>query len=117
MPSRRENSKLPVTFGRDNCNQLTEAKLYKIGLLLSLHHHFSALRKAILDILTIWLNIGSKALPILCRFFPSVYYMASSKIAIATFGNLAFAIALCLYRLVTRVRLCQKIALRAFCAG
>ena len=29
--------------------------------------------------------------------------MASSKVAIATFGNLAFALALCLYRLVTKV--------------
>ena len=48
-----------------------------------------------------------------CRFFPSVYYMASSKVAIATFGNLAFAMALCLYRLVTRVRAHLR-ALHAF---
>ena len=39
----------------------------------------------------------------MCRFFPSVHYLASSKVAIATFGNLAFATALCLYHLVTRV--------------
>ena len=38
-----------------------------------------------------------------CRFFPAVYYMASSKVAIAVVGNLAFAFALCLYHLTTRV--------------
>ena len=45
----------------------------------------------------------------ICRFFPSVYYMASSKVAIATFGNLAFALALCLYRLVTQVSHVQSV--------
>jgi hypothetical protein len=39
-----------------------------------------------------------------CRFFPSVYYLSTSKIAIAVLGNFAFAAALCLYFLLTKVR-------------
>ena len=38
-----------------------------------------------------------------CRFFPSVYYLSTSKIAIAVLGNFAFAAALCLYFLLTKV--------------
>ena len=39
-----------------------------------------------------------------CRFFPSVYYLSTSKIAIAVLGNFAFAAALCFYFLLTKVR-------------
>ena len=40
-----------------------------------------------------------------CRFFPAVVYLASSKIAIAALGNLAFALALCTYKVVIKVRI------------
>ena len=39
----------------------------------------------------------------LCRFFPSVYYLSTSKVAIAVLGNFAFAVALCTYFLMTKV--------------
>ena len=39
-----------------------------------------------------------------CRFFSAVFYLSSNKIAIAVLGNLAFALALCLYHLVTKAR-------------
>ena len=38
-----------------------------------------------------------------CRFFPSVYYLSTSKVAIAVLGNLAFALALALYNVTTKV--------------
>ena len=38
-----------------------------------------------------------------CRFFPSVHYLSTSKMAIAVIGNLAFALALCMYHLITKV--------------
>lgn len=38
-----------------------------------------------------------------CRFFPSVYYLSTSKVAIAVLGNMAFALALTLYNLTTKV--------------
>lgn len=38
-----------------------------------------------------------------CRFFPSVYYLSTSKIAIAVLGNFAFAATLCVYFLLTKV--------------
>lgn len=38
------------------------------------------------------------------RFFPAVYYLSTSKIAIAVLGNLAFAMALTLYNLTTKVK-------------
>ena len=38
-----------------------------------------------------------------CRFFPSVVYLATSKIAVATLGNLAFALALLVYHAVVKV--------------
>ena len=37
------------------------------------------------------------------RFFPSVYYLSTSKVAIAVLGNFAFAVALCTYFLLTKV--------------
>lgn len=37
------------------------------------------------------------------RFFPSVYYLSTSKVAIAVLGNMAFALALTLYNLTTKV--------------
>ena len=39
-----------------------------------------------------------------CRFFPSVHYLSTSKMAIAVIGNLAFSLALCMYHLITKVR-------------
>ena len=38
------------------------------------------------------------------RFFPALYYLSTSKIAIAVTGNFAFAMALCLYHLLTKAR-------------
>lgn len=38
-----------------------------------------------------------------CRFFPSVFYLSTSKVAIAVLGNMAFALALTLYNLTTKV--------------
>ena len=38
-----------------------------------------------------------------CRFFPSVYYLSTSKVAIAVLGNFAFAVALCTYFFLTKV--------------
>ena len=43
-----------------------------------------------------------------CRFFPAVYYLSTSKIAIAVLGNLAFAMALTLYNLTTKVGICGQ---------
>ena len=43
-----------------------------------------------------------------CRFFPAVYYLSTSKIAIAVLGNLAFATALTLYNLTTKVSICGQ---------
>ncbi len=43
-----------------------------------------------------------------CRFFPAVYYLSTSKIAIAVLGNLAFAMALTLYNLTTKVGVCGQ---------
>lgn len=37
------------------------------------------------------------------RFFPAVFYLSTSKVAIAVLGNLAFAMALTLYNLTTKV--------------
>ena len=37
------------------------------------------------------------------RFFPSVVYLATSKVAVATLGNLAFAMALLLYHAIVKV--------------
>lgn len=43
-----------------------------------------------------------------CRFFPAVYYLTTSKIAIAVLGNLAFALALTLYNLTTKVDMLEQ---------
>ena len=45
-----------------------------------------------------------------CRFFPSVHYLSTSKMAIAAIGNLAFALALCMYHLITKVEGCGPVA-------
>uniref|UniRef100_A0A061R0D6 RING-type E3 ubiquitin transferase n=1 Tax=Tetraselmis sp. GSL018 TaxID=582737 RepID=A0A061R0D6_9CHLO len=37
------------------------------------------------------------------QFYPSMQYLTSSKLAIAVVGNLGFATALCLYRLLTKI--------------
>lgn len=37
------------------------------------------------------------------RYFPAVYYLANSKISVALLGNLGFALALLLYRLMIKV--------------
>ncbi|CAL5228388.1 g11511 [Coccomyxa viridis] len=37
------------------------------------------------------------------QFFPSVYYLSTSKVAIAVLGNFAFAVALCTYFLMTKI--------------
>lgn len=37
-----------------------------------------------------------------------MYYLSTSKIAIAVLGNLAFAMALTLYNLTTKVGFCEK---------
>ena len=39
-----------------------------------------------------------------CRFFPALQYLSTSKIAIAVAGNFAFAMALCLYQVMVKVR-------------
>lgn len=38
-----------------------------------------------------------------CRFFPSMVYLSTSKIAIAALSNFAFAMMLCVYNWVTKV--------------
>ena len=40
----------------------------------------------------------------MCRFFPSVVYLATSKVAVAVLGNLAFALALLTYHGIVKVR-------------
>lgn len=37
------------------------------------------------------------------QFFPSVYYLSTSKVSIAVLGNFAFAVVLCTYFLLTKV--------------
>jgi hypothetical protein len=37
------------------------------------------------------------------RFFPATVYLSTSKLAVATVGNLSFAMALCMYNLVIKV--------------
>jgi hypothetical protein len=39
-----------------------------------------------------------------CRFFPAAMYLSTSKLAVAAVGNLSFAVALCMYNLVIKVR-------------
>lgn len=38
------------------------------------------------------------------RFFPAVFYMATSKLSMAVMGNMSFAMALLFYRLIVKVR-------------
>lgn len=42
---------------------------------------------------------------VLHRFYPSMQYLTSSKLAIAVMGNMGFALSLCMYRLLTKVSL------------
>jgi hypothetical protein len=46
----------------------------------------------------------------LARFYPSMQYLTSSKLSIAVMGNLGFAMALCLYRVLTKVSSTQAFA-------
>ena len=51
-----------------------------------------------------YIHLYTPRLPtVACRFFPSVYYLSTSKVAIAVLGNFAFAVALCTYFLLTKV--------------
>lgn len=38
------------------------------------------------------------------RFFPAVFYMATSKLSMAVMGNMSFAMALLVYRIIVKVR-------------
>lgn len=40
-----------------------------------------------------------------CRFFPAVFYMATSKLSMAVMGNMSFALTLLVYRIIVKV--CQ----------
>ena len=51
-----------------------------------------------------YIHLSTSRVPtVACRFFPSVYYLSTSKVAIAVLGNFAFAVALCTYFLLTKV--------------
>lgn len=53
-----------------------------------------------------------------CRFFPAMHYLSTSKIAIAVTGNFAFAMALCLYHLLTAVcLLCPQLVFLILATG
>ena len=59
---------------------------------------------------------GAHAPPV-HRFFPSVVYLATSKVAVATLGNLAFALALLVYHGIVKVLLAELSSLRSCVAG
>jgi hypothetical protein len=40
---------------------------------------------------------------ICCRFFPAMVYLATSKLSITVLGNLGFAVALSMYKVMTKV--------------
>ena len=75
-----------------------------LGLLCGWEGRVSDQRRLRLASLSIHWCSSEGLVATMCRFFPAVVYLASSKFSIAVLGNLGFALALTTYKIITTVR-------------
>ncbi len=102
----QQKQKLPVAIGTTMISLSRYLLLSSIGASIVAYHAFSTRQQYVLPC---W------SMPFLClrypsrtalhhhRFFPAVFYMATSKLSMAVMGNMCFAIALLCYRLIVKV--------------